>query len=37
MGAYIHVEGKENGPRIHNGKGTINIMPNDNVKENFYM
>ena len=34
----IHVLGKENGPRIHNGKGTNNnIMPNGNVKENFYM
>jgi len=34
----IHVQGKENGPRIHNGKGTNNnIMPRDNVKENFYM
>jgi len=34
----IHVQGKENCPRIHNGKGTNNnIMPRDNVKENFYM
>jgi len=34
----IHVQGKENGPRIHNGKGTNNnIMPNGNVKESFYM
>jgi len=34
----IHVQGKENGPRIHNGKGTNNnIMPSGNVKENFYM
>ena len=34
----IHVQGKGNGPRIHNGKGTNdNIMPNGNVKENFYM
>ena len=33
-----HVQGKESGPRIHNGKGTNNnIMPNGNVKENFYM
>jgi len=34
----IHVQGKENGPRIQNGKGTNNnIMPSDNIKENFYM
>jgi len=34
----IHVQGKENGPRIHNGKGTNNnIMPSGNVKENFHM
>jgi len=34
----IHVQGKENGPRIHNGKGTNNnIMPSGNVKKNFYM
>ena len=34
----IHVQGKENGPRIHNDKGTNNnIMPSGNVKENFYM
>jgi hypothetical protein len=34
----IHVHGKENGPRIHNGKGTNNIiMPSGIVKENFYM
>jgi len=32
-----HVQGKENGPRIHNGKGTNNIMPSGNVNENFYM
>jgi hypothetical protein len=34
----IHVQGKENGPRIHNDKGTNNnIMPSGNVKENVYM
>ena len=34
----MHIEGKENGPRIHNGKGTNNnIMPRGNIKENFYM
>jgi len=34
----IHVQGKKNGPKIHNGKGTNNnIMPSGNVKENFYM
>jgi len=34
----IHVHGKENGPRIHDGEGTnSNIMPSCNVKENFYM
>ena len=34
----IHVEGKGNGPRIHNGKGTNNnIMPIGNVKEYFYV
>jgi len=34
----IHVQGKENGLRIHDGKGTNNnIMPSGNVKENFYM
>jgi len=33
-----HVQGKENYPRIHNGKGTNNnIMPSGNVKENFYL
>jgi len=33
-----HVQGKENGPRIHNGKGTNNnIMQSGNVNENFYM
>jgi hypothetical protein len=31
----LHVQGKENGHRIHNGKGTNNIMPRGNVKENF--
>jgi len=32
----IHVKGKENGSRIHNGKGTNNnIMPSGNVNENF--
>jgi len=32
----LSVQGKENGPRIHNGKGTNNnIMPSGNVKENF--
>ena len=31
-----YVQGKENGPRIHNVKGTNNnIMPRDNVKEIF--
>ena len=34
----MHVQGKQNGPRIHNGKGTNNnITPSSNVKENFYM
>ena len=33
----IHVQGKENGPRIHNGKGTSNIMQSGNVRENFYL
>jgi len=34
----IHVQGKENSPRIHNNKGiNNNIMPSGNVKENFYM
>ena len=34
----IHIQRKENEPRIHNGKGTNNnIMPNYNVKENLYM
>jgi len=34
----MHIQGKENGPGIHNGKGTNNnIMPSGNVKENFYM
>jgi hypothetical protein len=34
----MHIEGKENGRRIHNGKGTNNnIMPSGNVKENFYL
>jgi len=34
----LSVQGKENGPRIHNGKGTNNnIMQSGNVKENFYM
>jgi len=34
----IPVQGKENGPRMYNGKGTNNnIMPSGNVKENFYM
>jgi hypothetical protein len=38
LSGKIYVQGKENGPRIHNGKGTNNsIMPNGNVKENFYM
>jgi len=33
-----HAQGKENGPRIHNGKGTHNnTMPSGNVSENFYM
>jgi len=32
----IHVHGKENGPRIHNGKGTNNnIMPSGNVNKMF--
>jgi hypothetical protein len=31
-----HVQGKVNGPRIDNGKGTNNnIMPSGNVKEKF--
>jgi len=34
----IHVQGKENGPRIHNGKGTNNnTMPSGNVNENVCM
>jgi hypothetical protein len=34
----IHVQGKENGHRIHNGKGTNNsILPSGNVKETFYL
>ena len=33
----IHVQRKENGPRIHNGKGTNNIMRSSNVRENFYL
>jgi hypothetical protein len=33
----ILVEGKGNGPRIHNGKGTNNIMRSDNVRENVYL
>jgi hypothetical protein len=33
----IHVEGNGNGPRIHNGKGTNNIMRSDNVRENVYL
>jgi hypothetical protein len=34
----MHIQGKENGPRIHNGKRTNNnIMPSGNVNENFYM
>ena len=33
----IHVQGKENGPRIHNGKGTNNIMRSGNVPENVYL
>jgi len=33
-----HVQGKENGPRIHNGKGTNNnIMPSGNINEKIYM
>jgi hypothetical protein len=33
-----HVQGKENGPRIRNGKGSNNnIMPSDNVKDNYYI
>jgi hypothetical protein len=34
----IHVQGKENGPSIHNGKGTNNnIMRSGNVRGNFYL
>jgi hypothetical protein len=34
----IHVQGKGNGPRIHNGKETNNnIMPRGNVRENVYL
>jgi len=34
----LSVQGKENGPRILDGKGTnSNIMPSGNFKENFYM
>jgi hypothetical protein len=34
----LSVQGKENGPRIHSGKGTNNSsIPIGNVKENFYM
>jgi len=33
-----HAQRKENGPRIHNGKGTNNnTMPSGNVKENVCM
>jgi hypothetical protein len=34
----IHVQGKENGHRIPNGKGTNNnIMPSGSVEENVYL
>jgi len=32
-----HVQGKQNDPRIHNGKGKNNIMRSGNVRENVYL
>jgi hypothetical protein len=37
VNVIIHLQGKENGPRIHSGKGTNNTMGSGSVRENFYL